>query len=61
MNNVVIITSEVSDALLTAAEAVDDIIGLLDLSKVPYAGESLGDIRDLLLMIAKGDLSTLSG
>jgi hypothetical protein len=54
------ITDQLHDVLLTAASMTDDVIALLDLSATPYAGEALGDVRDLLLAIARGDLSALS-
>ena len=47
--------------LLTAASMVDDVIAVLDLRHMPYHGEALGDVRDLLHMIASGDLSTIGG
>ena len=54
------ITDEIHDALLTAASMTDDVIAILDLREMPYAGEALGDVRDLLHAIARGDLSALS-
>ena len=53
-------TDELRGALLIAASMTDDVIALLDLSKYPYAGEALGDVRDLLNMIATGDLATIT-
>jgi hypothetical protein len=58
--NTIIITEEIHEALLTAASMTDDVIALLDLSITPYAGEALGDVRDLLHAIARGDLSALT-
>jgi hypothetical protein len=58
--NTITITNELHEALLTAASMTDDVIALLDLSVTPHAGEALGDVRDLLLAIARGDLSALS-
>ena len=56
------ITKEVHEALLTAASMVDDAIEALspyDFVAMPYVGESLGDVRDLLNMIASGNLETI--
>jgi hypothetical protein len=58
--NTITITNELHEALLTAASMTDDVIALLDLSVTPYAGEALGDVRDLLHAIARGDLSALT-
>ena len=55
------ITKEIHEALLTAASMVEDVIAILDLGAMPYAGESLGDVRDLLNMIASGNLETIGG
>jgi hypothetical protein len=55
------ITDDVHETLLTAASMVDDVIAVLDLRHMPYHGEALGDVRDLLHMIASGDLSTIGG
>ena len=54
------ITNEIHEALLIAASMTDDVIALLDLSVTPYAGEALGDVRDLLHMIASGDLAAIT-
>jgi hypothetical protein len=53
------ITNEVHEALLTAASMVEDVIAILDLGAMPYAGESLGDVRDLLTAIASGNLEMI--
>ncbi len=56
------ITNELHEALLTAASMVDDAIEALsphDFVAMPYVGESLGDVRDLLNMIASGNLETI--
>ena len=55
------ITNDVHEALLTAASMVDDVMAVLDLRAMPYHGEALGDVRDLLHMIASGDLSAIGG
>ena len=53
------ITDELHETLLTAAAMVDDVIAIIDLGAMPYAGEALGDVRDLLNMIASGNLETI--
>jgi hypothetical protein len=53
-------TDELRGAILIAASMTDDVIALLDLSKYPHAGEALGDVRDLLNMIATGDLAAIT-
>jgi hypothetical protein len=60
-NPTLTITNDVHDALLTAASMVDDVMAVLDLRAMPYHGEALGDVRDLLHMIASGDVSTIGG
>jgi hypothetical protein len=60
-NPTLTITNDVHDALLTAASMVDDVMAVLDLRAMPYHGEVLGDVRDLLHMIASGDVSTIGG
>lgn len=55
------ITDDVHEALLTAATMVDDVIAALDLRAMPYHGEALGDVRDLLHMIASGKLIRFGG
>lgn len=55
------ITDDLHEALLTAASMVEDVIAVLDLGATPYAGEALGDVRDLLGMIASGNLETIGG
>ena len=50
--------ADLERGLRAVEEGTDDVIALLDLSKYPYAGEALGDVRDLLNMIATGDLAT---
>lgn len=60
-NPTITITDSIHDALLTAAGMVDDVIAVLDLRHTPYHGEALGDVRDLLLMVAKADMSTIGG
>jgi hypothetical protein len=55
------ITEEVHEALLTAASMLDDVIAVFDLGAIPYAGEAIGDVRDLLHMIASGNLETIGG
>ena len=55
------ITDDLHEALLTAASMVEDVIAILDLEATPYAGEALGDVRDLLGMIASGNLETIGG
>jgi hypothetical protein len=55
------ITNELHEALLTAASMVEDVMAVLDLRAMPYHGEALGDVRDLLNMIASGNLETIGG
>jgi hypothetical protein len=50
--NTVTITPKLHEAILAAADIVEDTIAATDESKFPYAAESLGDVRDLLLMLA---------
>ena len=54
------ITKEIHEALLTAASMVDDVIAVLDLRAMPYHGEALGDVRDLLNMIANGTIQEVT-
>ena len=54
------VTDELHEALLIAASMVDDVIAVLDLRAMPYHGEALGDVRDLLHMIASGDLAAIT-
>lgn len=53
------ITDGLHETLLTAASMVEDVIAILDLEAMPYAGEALGDVRDLLTLIASGDVEII--
>jgi hypothetical protein len=53
------ITNEVHDALLTAIDMMNDLSIIINDREAPYAGEMVGDVRDLLNMILSGDLSTI--
>lgn len=63
MNPTITITPEIHEAILTAASMVDDALEALsphDFVAIPYVGESLGDVRDLLLILASGKLEVLA-
>jgi len=53
------ITNEVHDALLIAIDMMGDLSEIINDREAPYAGEMIGDVRDLLNMILLGDLSTI--
>jgi hypothetical protein len=53
------ITNEVHDALLSAIDMMGDLSEIINDREAPYAGEMIGDVRDLLNMILLGDLSTI--
>lgn len=60
MNPTITITPEIHEAILTAVDMVSDAISMTDLARFPYMGESLGDVRDLLLILASGEIEVLA-
>jgi hypothetical protein len=54
------ITPELHEALLAAIDIVSDAISMTDLARFPYMGESLGDVRDLLGLLATGNLEVFA-
>ena len=58
-NITITITPEVHDALLIAIDMMGDLSEIINDRDAPYAGEMIGDVRDLLNMILLGDLSTI--
>lgn len=52
------ITPNLQEQLHTAADMVDTVLLNLNLSETPYFGETLGDVRDLLVQLANNTLIT---
>jgi hypothetical protein len=59
-NITITITPEVHDALLIAIDMMNDLSEIINDREAPYAGEMIGDVRDLFSMILSGDMSTIT-